>query len=345
VIELQPEKDFSQAADRQVDVSVIVVSFNTKDLLERCLKSIRQSAGGMAIETIVIDNASVDGSADLVSEQFPDIVLVRNAHNRGFGAAVNQGLRIATGEFILLLNSDALLMNDSLTGLTSYLKANLAVGLTSCRLVDASGATQPSASDLPNLWMQVASFYGLKRLVPSWTMRRLLNSGIGAAIVRRLSAGHIIPQANVSGPVEVEFLSGACLMMRRQVWEGIGDFDENIFLYLEDADWCRRAVQHGWRLAYLPQPVVVHRGGESFKALTGGHKSRVSLERCRSLLYYFRKHETASQLFLLKAVIVSSMLARLFGLGFRRLLGGINRVDGARKSTLYMGIIKQAVRG
>lgn len=287
-------------------LSVIVVSANTRDLLLDALRSVRETAGEMDVELIVVDNASTDGSAEHVRREFPAATVIENPTNRGFGAANNAGLASATAPFALLLNSDTIMQPGTLARMVSFMRETPGAGFVGCQLVGADGSSQPSASDLPRLWMQIASWASLRRALPPPLAAALGRRRFG----RRLTGGYFTPMADSDRPRRVGFLSGACLLVRRETWEDIGVLDERIFLYLEDVDWCRRAADAGWDLYFLPDVSVVHFGGSSFSVLSGGRSYHASADRCRSLFYYFRKHEARPQVWLLKTVIIGVLAIR-----------------------------------
>lgn len=318
-----------------VRLSVIVVSAGTRDLLENCLDSLPSATEGVQAEVIVVDNASTDESVEHVQSKHPEVKLLENSTNRGFAQATNQGLAIASGEYALLLNSDTVAHPGSLARLIDFLDAHPRAGAAAPRLIDAEGATDPSASGLPHLRMQAASILSLKRLVPTTVVRALLARSPTQALLQRLTAGYFTPALASDAPREVEFLSGACLLVRREVWESIGGLDENIFMYLEDADWCRRIADAGWSLWYVPFITVTHLGGKSFAARTGGRSHHDSRERLESLRYYFQKHEPRRTWLTLEVVIVASLLGRTAlavtrrdGVEARRLRGLIRTVIG-----------------
>ncbi|MDX6399728.1 MAG: hypothetical protein QOF27_334 [Gaiellaceae bacterium] len=307
-------------------LSTIVVSSNTRDLLEQCLRSCVAALAGLDAELIVVDNASSDGSADMVRENFPGVRLIVNDANLGFAAASNQGLRVCSGQFSLLLNSDTVIDRGAFDAMIGFMLEHPRAGMAGPRLVDADGATQASASDLPGLRMQLASFLGLRHLVPRSAALGLARTpGVGR-LLDAVTGDYLMPALSIDStdPRQVEFISGACLLARRELWLQIGLLDEQIFLFLEDADWCRRAGEAGWELWYLPEVKVVHFGGQSFRARTSGHTHHISRERSASLIYYFNKHEQPWKVSLLKLIVLFSLQARLMKLAVRR---AAHRID------------------
>ena len=292
-------------------LSIVVVSFNTKLLLRRCLQSLQTNPATTGQEVFVIDNASTDGSAEMVRSEFPDTTLVVSETNIGFSRATNMGLERARGAGALLLNSDTEVQPGALDSMITALESDPDAGMAGCRLVDGDGKTQPSAGGLPGLRVQLFSFYELRRLVPYAWLSRLASNKATRKLMSAALAGYSTPLEPSLQPRYVDFLSGACLMIKQAAMEDIGKLDERIFLYLEDADWCRRARERGWKLIYVPAARVKHLGGQSYEATHPGKSYRMSLERCQSLFIYFRKHNGWLGTIALKLIVVPSMIVRL----------------------------------
>ena len=325
-------------------LSTIVVSAGTRDLLEQCLGSATAAMASLDSELIVVDNASTDGSPEMVKEKFPGARVIANDSNVGFATASNQGLRACSGQFALLLNSDTVVSPDALAALVEFMVERPLAGIVGPRLLGGDGATQASASDLPGLRMQIGSFLGLRHLVPRNAVQALAKTpGLGRAI-ETLSAGYFTPalssRPRQRAPRQVGFISGAGLLARREMWEQIGVLDERIFLFLEDADWCRRAGEAGWELWYVPEVTIVHLGGQSFRARSGGRSHHISRERCTSLIYYFNKHEPAWKVSLLKLVVLSSLRARLVKLVVRRAARKIDSEAYAADASLLRDLLR-----
>ncbi len=245
-----------------MNLSIVIVSWNTAPLLADCLRSLPAGADGQAAETIVVDNASADGSADLVAREFPQVRLIRNSENLGFGRANNQGLRASAGRYALLLNSDTVVKPGALSALVQYMDSNPAVGACSPRLVRPDGTPQPYAfGHDPTLT------YLLRRAVNQLLFRRYLHDWA------------------VSAVQEVDWVSGACLLARREAADRVGLLDENIFMYFEDNDWCLRLRQAGWKICYYPEAEVMHLGGQSLRQNPAAQAAYAG-----SLRYFYAKH-------------------------------------------------------
>ncbi|NEX15352.1 MAG: glycosyltransferase family 2 protein [Halochromatium sp.] len=263
----------------QTDISVIIVSFNTRDLLRDCLQTLLRHQGGLRLQTIVVDNASEDGSAEMVAAEFPEVLLIRSPVNLGFGRANNRGFEQARGRYVVLLNSDAFIDEDTLQHSVARMDAEPDVGLASGRLVGREGEWQPSARMFPSL---LNEFLTLSGLSARWPKSRFFG---------RVDRTWADPLA----PADVDWVPGAYSIIRASVLEQIGHFDERFFLYFEEVDLCRRIKAAGYRIAYWPEIQVVHIGGESsrtIKRLTfSGFGSQLTLWRMRSQALYHRKHQ------------------------------------------------------
>jgi GT2 family glycosyltransferase len=260
------------------DASVILVSFNTRDLLRQCCLTLNREAGVVTYETIVVDNASRDGSADMIATEFPDVRLIRSEVNLGFAAANNRAFEIARGRYIVLLNPDAFLRPGALPLSIEHMDANPRVGLAGGRLVGRDGSWQPSA-----------------RMFPSPLNNLLTMSGLAAKFPKSRLLGRMDRTwADPLQPAQVDWVPGAYSIIRRSVLDRIGFFDERFFLYFEEVDLCRRVKAAKNEVWYWPDIVVEHLGGESAKtvkdpiSLSSG--SQIELWRMRAGLLYFRKH-------------------------------------------------------
>jgi len=246
-------------------VAVVVVSFETRDTLLECLDALARES---AAETVLVDNASRDGSAEAVRGRFPQVRLVANPANVGFGAACNQGARESRSPLLLFLNPDATLAPGGLAALATLLAARPQVGVVGPRTRSADGAIQVSTG--PDL-----------TLLSELRQRRLVRG-----VARRDPSQLAAAEALHAYEREVDWVSGACLMVRREVLGDVGAFDEGYFLFVEDMDWCRRIRDAGWTVVYLPDAVVTHHIGVS----RGAVPAWVVRARHRGMLRHVRKH-------------------------------------------------------
>mgnify|MGYP001183549657 CR=1 FL=1 len=225
-------------------LSVVVVNWNTRDVLADCLGSIRQHLAGVAHETIVVDNGSSDGSPGMVTAEFPEMRLIALGENLGFGRASNLGMVAARGAWLLLLNSDARLVDASLLALVDALWQRPEAGVVGPRLVAENGHQQPSAHRFGSLARVAVEELGLYKLLPRRRAEDLLLGGYWTHGQERC----------------VDWVTGACMLVRREVFERTGGFDPAIFLYGEDEEWCRRVRAAGWSVVFSPAATVVHAG-------------------------------------------------------------------------------------
>jgi GT2 family glycosyltransferase len=259
------------------DVSVVIVSYNTRDLLRECLQTVYRETG-LSYEVIVVDNASRDGSLEMVEREFPSAVAIQTGANLGFAAANNVAFRQARGQYVVLLNSDAFLTPDTLLKAVSLMKASPATGLAGGRLVGRDGGWQASA-----------------RLFPSLLNDFLSISGLAARFPRSHFFGRADRTwADPMQAAETDWVPGAFSMIRRDVLEQVGYFDENFFLYYEEVDLCRRIKLAGYKVSYWPELEIVHIGGESSRQVQrlslSSTGTQLTLWRMRSALIYYRKH-------------------------------------------------------
>ncbi len=228
-------------------LSVVIVSWNVRDLLRRALSSIRGSWPATAVpELIVVDNASQDGSAEMVRSEYPEVRLIANDENRGFTGGNNQGIGFATGDYVLLLNPDTEIVEDALATMVAYLQEHGDVGLVGPKLLDPDGSPQSSRRRFPDLSVLFLESTWLESLLPRRHLQRYYVDDVSDSVVQ-----------------DVDWVTGAAMMVRRQVIESVGRLDESFFMYSEELDWCRRIKSSGWRIVYLPTARVIHYGGKS----------------------------------------------------------------------------------
>ena len=257
-------------------VSIVIVSYNAVNLLIDCLSSIMDHSK-TAPEIIVVDNGSTDRSVELLAKEFPQIRLIPLAENMGFGAGNNRGAAVATGELLFFLNNDTVLLEDTPAQLAGLMETHADVGACGPKLVNGDGGFQLSFGSDPSL-------------LNEWKFRRMHRR-----LRKKDSAFRSKLESRYSASTEVDWVTGAVLMLRRDVFREIGGFDETFFLYFEDADICRRVRELGLKVLYVPTTKVVHFGGQSL----GTAGQQIAVEYRRSQLYYYQKHSRpVTQLFL-----------------------------------------------
>jgi hypothetical protein len=229
-----------------VDVSIVIVNYNTRELVRACLDSLVAGAAGVLCETFVVDNASTDGSAGVVAERFADVRLLCNPDNCGFAAANNLALAEAHGRYVVLLNPDTVVQPGALAGLVRFMDAHPRAGYCGPRLMNGDGSHQASARRLPTLLSGAWSMLGWDKCHPHSRHSADLHVAYGDR-----------------GEVRAGWLTGACLMVRQEALAQVGVLDEAYFMYFEEADWCRRLARAGWEGWYVGEAEVVHLGGQS----------------------------------------------------------------------------------
>lgn len=253
-----------------VDCSVVIVNYRSEARLAACLASLAAGAGGLGLETIVVDNSRT-AAAEGLPARFPWVRLIESPANVGFARACNRGLGAARGRYLVLLNPDTVVHPGALATLVAYLDRHPRVGAVGPRLLDPDGTLQYSCRRFPGY---LTVFFGRYAL-----LTRLFPGNPASRDYLYLDWDHASPR-------EVDWLSGACLMVRRAVFEQVGGLDEAYFLFVEDMDWCARIWQAGWAVAYVPEAVVTHHVGIS----RGPVPPRVVVARHRAMMHYVRKH-------------------------------------------------------
>jgi GT2 family glycosyltransferase len=258
------------------DVTVVIVSWNTREHLARCLAALEAAADGLSLETIVVDNGSTDGSQAMVTSEFPHVRLIQSPDNIGFGRACNVGAAVGTGRAVLVLNSDCEPAPGSLGTLCAALDADAARGAVFARLVNADGTLQPSVhAALPTPWTQAGDVLFASSL--RYAIYR--TPGLKRVLLRRTLARHAAPH-------DVAWGGAACVLVRRDAFEAVGGFDPRFFMYMEDVDLCARLGAAGFRLRYVPDAVVVHHWGVATAKSPGPMLRHAYLSR----IAYFDKH-------------------------------------------------------
>ncbi len=225
-----------------MDLSIIIVNWNTREFLSDCLHSVLESLDRIEAEVIVVDNASTDASVETVKKYFPWVKLIENTDNRGFAAANNQGFLHAAGRHVLLLNSDTVVHGDVLARSVQYLDERTDVGMMGCRVLNDDGSTQMTCSQFPTFMNLLLQTLGVNRLGGSFFSR------------------YQMLDWNRDDEREVEVISGCYLMVREDVIHDIGALDEDFFCYGEETDWCRRCAKAGWELRFAPVGEITHFG-------------------------------------------------------------------------------------
>lgn len=278
-------------------VSIIIVNWNTRDLLRGCLASITAQTA-VPHEVIVVDNASTDGSAAMVRAEFPGAVLIANTDNRGFAAANNQGLAVAQGDYLLLLNPDTIVLDQAIDRMIDWLAAHPGVGCVGCQVLEGPGVIQRTCFADPTPLNILITEFGLMRL---------------AGRIPWFGRGWYLDWDRTTER-EVDVVSGMFMLVPRTVFEAVGPLDPGFFIYAEEADWCRRIRNAGWTCVFAPMAQIIHLDGGSKS--TDQIRSKMYVQLQKSHLHYVRKHHGRAGWLAAKATYVATGLLRgaVFGL-------------------------------
>lgn len=268
-------------------LSIVIVSWNTRDLLKACLASIFAHPPQAAFDVWVVDNDSQDGSVAVVREQFPSVKLIENEENVGFAQANNQAITRCQGEYVLLLNPDTEVKPGALTALVTFLDENPAVGAAGSRLLNPDGTLQPSCHPAPTLSRELWRLFHLDAIRPY--------------------GRYDMHAWETSRPREVDVLQGAALAIRKNILDEIGFLDGDYFMFSEEVDLCFRIQQAGWPLYWAPASRVIHYGGQSTRQVA----EKMFLQLYLGKLKYFRKHHGRLAGTVYKAILLLASLARL----------------------------------
>lgn len=277
-----------------MDLSIIIVNWNTRDLLKTCLTAVYAHVRGIDFEVIVVDNASEDDSVAMVQAEFPQVRLVQNTENTGFTRANNQAIPMNDAEFVLLLNSDAFLRAGTVDTLIHALRNDPGAGAAGGLLLNPDGSFQASYYDFPTVPSELATL-----------------AGINTRLYWPEHPSH--PASTAQTPVkDAGWVMGACLLVRRTTIDAVGLMDEGYYMYAEEMDWLYRMNQAGWRVLYVPDAVTTHVGGASNQSASP--RKRINLARSKQR--FFRKHYGPGRAGLLSAGVKGIALLRLviFGL-------------------------------
>lgn len=259
-----------------MDLSIVIVNWNSKDYLRRCLESIYRNPGTLILEIVVVDNGSNDGSAEMLKREFSNVKLIENKGNPGFGAANNQALKRCESDFVLILNPDTEVSAGALELMVNFLRQNEKAGAVGGKLLNADRTVQLTcARNFPTLLTEFCWLTTLVRRFPD-------NKIIGR---------YLMSYWDHNDRREVNCLSGACIMARRDVLKALDYFDERFFMFGEDVDLCYRIKRSGWQIWYLPEAEIIHYGGGSSKGIA----EAAAIYDRTAISIFFRKYHGASK--------------------------------------------------
>jgi hypothetical protein len=255
-----------------MDVSIIIVNRNTRDILRDCLSSVFKQTQGIEFEVIVIDNGSSDRSIEMVEAEFPQVIVIANAENRGFAAANNQGIAVAKGRYVLLLNSDTIILDDVIKKTVLFADAHREAAVVCCRVLNTDKTLQQTCFMFPSVLNMLLAATYLYKLFPQ----------------NRFFGRERMTWWNRDSVSEVDVATGCFMLVRRQAIEKIGLMDERFFVYGEETDWCYRFKKNGWKIMFAPGAQIIHYGGQTSRQMT--RKFRWQLEG--SKLIFMKLHRS-----------------------------------------------------
>jgi len=304
-------------------LSVIIVSWNVRDLLQRAITSVYASWGRQSgLEIIVVDNASHDDSVAMLQADFPEVIVIANSENRGFPAGNNQGLAAATGNFLLLLNPDTEIVADVLPRMVEYLQAQPDVGMVGPQLLNPDGSVQSSRRRFPTLPVLFLESTWLEKLTP----RKLLRS-------------YYAQEQPDDAVQDVDWITGAAMLTRRETVTQVGGMDEGFFMYSEELDWCRRIREAGWRVVYFPEARIVHHEGKSSEQVVPARHIYFQSSKVR----YTRKYHGTMLAECLRLWLLAQYVWQIGVEGAKWLIGHRRDLRAARLAA-YRQVLKNGLR-
>lgn len=306
----------SERSEDTVDLSIIILNWNTRDDLRRALQSIVDSRPCVSVEVLAVDNASEDDSVAMVQAEFPSVRVIQNETNLGFGAGNNRGIRHASGRYVLFLNSDTIVTEGAWDSLVAYADTRPDAGVFGPKLLNGDGSLQLSCRSFPNLGTGFFRNTPLGRLFPK----------------NRFTRDYMLSGWDHNSPRDVDWVSGSALMIRRRLLEELGGFDEGFFMYCEDVDLCYRAHLAGAAVAYYPGAVIYHLIGRSSDLVP----TRMTYEFHRSMYRFYIKHYRANTPIYVRPFILPGLVLRAVGRLIRHRLHSL-RVLRARRRTRNEG--------
>ncbi|MBN2374613.1 glycosyltransferase family 2 protein [bacterium] len=282
-----------------LDLSIIIVNYNSGILLADCLESIYKTSSDIPFEISVVDNASAPGDLDDLSNRFPSIKIIKNLKNLGFAKANNQAIKKSSGRYILLLNPDTAVIGDAIRQMKDYLENDTKAGAAGPKILNSDGSLQFSCRRFPTFMTAIFNRYSLlSRVFPD----------------NRFSRDYLMSGWDHNEVRMVDWVSGCCIMVKRAVVSDVGPLDEEFFMFNEDVDWCLRMKKAGYGIAYLPQAKVMHHIGASSGNASKKLIPRLIIERHKGMIHFLKKHNSRNPFVYLiaKTAVYIRMYSLLF---------------------------------
>lgn len=310
------------------DVTAVIVSWNVRDLLIRCLQALCSSpvSSGCSLEVIVVDNASHDGSAEAAGV-FAGVRVIQASANLGYGRASNIGLREASGRYLLVLNSDVVLQPGALPALVSFADKQPRAGIVAPRLLNPDGSVQSAAFHFPSWPMTLLDLFPLPSVIPGRIRQQIATSSLN---------GRYFIEQIANKPFRIDHPLGACMLLRREAYTRVGGFDPRIFMYSEEIDLALRYKHAGWQAWQVPAARAVHLGGASTKQVP----AKMMVELWRSRLYLHRKHRGRLSYAAICGLLLTAQLFRIAQAKVASIRGRISKQEAHRQLRLAQALCK-----
>jgi GT2 family glycosyltransferase len=308
-----------------IDVSIVIVNWNTEKLLLDCIKAVVDETVGHTVEVIVVDNGSTDGSIGAVMECFPKVTLICNERNEGFAKANNIGIAACHGRYVCLVNSDIKVLDGCIDSLCEYMDHHPGIGLVGPQILNKDLSIQLSCYELPSLRNMVVEALFLHKIFPR----------VGLCRPRWMN------QFSHQSSRSVAVLSGCFLMARRKALEEVGSLDERFFIYKEDVDWCKRFQDAGWHIVFDPEARAIHYGGASSAAAP----ARFLIEMDKANRQYWQKHHSSFAQRVAGVLTLTHYGLRLFVWAATYLLKYGNRIEARERMRGYASCMLRGLRG
>lgn len=290
-----------------MDVTVIIVNWNTRGLLFNCLKSLKENAGDVDYEVIVVDNNSSDGSPDMVRKEYPEVQLIVNDENIGFAAANNKAIPIAEGRYVLLLNSDTIITDKVVEKTVAYADENIEAAAVGCQIRRDPETVQMTCFRFPSVLNVFLTAFGFSRTFKN----------------NRVLGREWMLWWKRDSERQVDVVSGMYMLVRKKAIEDVGLMDDSFFFYYEETDWCYRFRQAGWKALFYPHASIIHVGGggrSSSKAMI-----KMYVQEQKSLLIYLGKHHGTFSVWLAKVFLITGFIIRC---GMWSIIASVKKIRG-----------------
>lgn len=297
-----------------MDVSIIIVNWNTKDLLTDCIKSVYHTTKNLSLEIWVVDNGSSDDSVKTIRDLFPQVNIIENQYNLGFAKACNQALRQIKSRYAVLLNTDTILPDGTIATVLDFMGKNMNIGICGGQLLNPDGSKQNSIANIPTLATELFNKSLLRKLFPKKYLGK---------------------EQDIKSPIEVESVIGAFMAVRKEAIDETGLMDESYFFFFEETDWCMRMKRGGWRVFHHPDAKVYHLQGQSAKKV----HIRARIEYWRSRYIFFKKHYGQTTLIILMTGLMFKLFLNLASNLFLSIVTAFTNKKTVERSNLYFRIL------